>query len=314
MAGTGALLINFVTIEKFMEGNPVLLGTLEIFSAWMLWFALGVWRGNWKLAWILSFLLLGLTFYTIGVNGAILTCIPMLFHRRPLSVWTKPRGMGLIAGVGILFLFILLWGIPRWTAPETTVWRGNELDFPAMGEYLLHLATFPFDAAMRFLPWTFFAWAPFCPALVPLEENPLLSRYLRTLFLGTFVLLWISPFTESKDIFYMIPPLAVLVALNYWIVVRRYGWNLLKVFQLTAMVLLILCTCLFGYLIVPADNLPVFLTENLPRIEDPAFRISALICAASGIFFSLISVIFCMCGTRVWMVILFLSPALILPY
>ena len=112
----------------------------------------------------------------------------------------------------------------------------------------------------------------------------------------------------------MIPPLAVLVALNYWIVVRRYGWNLLKVFQLTAMVLLILCTCLFGYLIVPADNLPVFLTENLPRIEDPAFRISALICAASGIFFSLISVIFCMCGTRVWMVILFLSPALILPY
>ena len=176
MAGTGALLINFVTIEKFMEGNPVLLGTLGIFSAWMLWFALGVWRGNWKLAWILSFLLLGLTFYTIGVNGAILTCIPMLFHRRPLSVWTKPRGMGLIAGVGILFLFILLWGIPRWTAPETTVWRGNELDFPTMGEYLLHLATFPFDAAMRFLPWTFFAWAPFCPALVPLEENPLLSR------------------------------------------------------------------------------------------------------------------------------------------
>ena len=308
------LMLNLISIDKFSDGNPVLLATLGIFSAWMIWFTLGVWQGYWNLTWIISFLLLGIVFYTIGISGVILTVFPMFFHRRPLTVWTKPRDGGFITGLMVLLFFLLLWGIPRWTAPGNVMWRGNEYYLPTIGEYLIHLATFPFDAAFRFLPWTLFAWAPFCPAIVPLDENPLLSRYLRTLFLGTFVLLWLSPFTESRDMFYMVPPLAVLVALNYWIVVRRYGWKLLRVFQILAVTVLILCTGLFSYLLIPQEILPEILFSDLQFLKDSPYWKLSLICSAAGAVFALSAILMCSLGSRVWLVICILSAAVIIPY
>lgn len=314
MVGIGAMLINFVTMEKCFNGNPVLLGTLGVFSAWMVWFAFGVWRANWKLAWLFSLIIAGMTFYAIGFTGLLLIVFPMLFHRRPLTVWAKPRGIGFLLGIGFFLFFLLLWGIPRWTAPEDLAWHRTTVSFPSIGSYCLHLLTFPFDAALRFLPWTLFAWAPFCPAIVPLDDNPLLSRYLRTLFLGTFVLLWLSPLTESRDMFFMIPPLAVLVGINYWIVVRRYGRNLLKFFQFFAVAILILCTAAFSYLLIPFDALPSVLSRFLQSMEDSPYWLPALIGSAAGAVFALTAIFMCMSGTRVWFVITILSATLILPY
>ena len=57
IVGAAVLLINFLTIEKFTDGNPIQLGALGVFSAWMIWYALGIWRCQWKLAWILTFLM-----------------------------------------------------------------------------------------------------------------------------------------------------------------------------------------------------------------------------------------------------------------
>lgn len=314
IVGVAALMVNFITIEKFSDGNPVLLGSLGVFSTWMIWFALGVWRGDWKMAWIFSFLIGGLTFYAIGFTGLILIVLPMLFLRRPLTTWTKPRGIAFYLGLSILVLFILLWGIPRWTAEEEAGWQQTALSFPTIGEYLWHLVSFPFDAAIRFMPWTLFVWAPFCPAIVPLDDNPLLSRYLRTLFLGTFVLLWISPLTQSRDMFFMIPPLAVLLALNYWIVVRRYGWKILKFFQFIAVILVILCAAAACSLLIPSESLPAMLSEPLYGIKhSPLLQIS-LITVTAGLVFALISVVMCARGARIWLTIITLSAAVILPY
>ena len=309
VVGVSALLINFLTIEKFSTGNPVLLGTLGVFSTWIVWYTVGIWRNKWKLAWILSFLLAGLTFYTIGFTGLLLIIFPMLFHRRPLMIWTKPRGKAFLSGVIILILFILLWGIPRWSQPESPVFERTTFVFPSIGDYFIHLLTFPFDAAIRFMPWMLFAWAPFCPALVSLDENPILSRYLRTLFLGTFAILW-----QSRDIFFMIPPLAILVALNYWIVVRRYGWRLLKLSEIASAVLFLFCTAAFCYYLIPREYHPGLITDYLHSVEHSPYRIPGIIASGIGIFLSGTAFIMSLCGARIWLTIIILFGAVVIPY
>ena len=314
IVGLSAWMINFLTIEKFSDGNPVLLGTLCVFSAWMVWYTLGIWRNKWKLAWILTFFICGLTFYTIGFKGLLLIVFPMLFHRRPLTVWTKPRGNAFIAGFLILVLFFLLWGIPRWTAPEPPAWERTAVFLPGIGKYFTQLLTFPFDSAIRFLPWTLFVWAPFCPALLPLDDRPLLSRYLRTVFLGSFIILWLSPTTQSRDLFFILPPLSVLVGMNYWIVVRRYGWKLLKLFEILSLILLIACVAALSYLIIPRDCLPVLITDHLQDLSGSPCRNIGIICSIAGIIFAITAFFMCISGVRVWLTIIVLSGALILPY
>ena len=314
IVGSSVVMLNFLSIEKFSGGNPVMLGTLGVFSAWMVWYALGFWRGKWKLAWITTFLIAGMTFYTLGFTGLIMIIFPMLFHRRPLMIWTKPRGQAFFIGLAILILFVLFWGFPRWTLLNEPVWERTMISFPSAREYFLHLLTFPFDAAISLMPWTLFAWAPFCPAIVPLDENPMLSRYLRTLFLGTFVLLWLSPLTQSRDVFFMIPPLAVLIALNYWIVVRRYGWRLLKLFNFTAVLILLFCAASFMYLIISRDSLPTLVTDMFRDMSDTPYWKLALAGTFLGGIAALTTIFMCLSGERVWLAILMLMSAMILPY
>ena len=314
IVGASVVMLNALSIEKFSDGNPVMLSALEVFSAWMVWYILGFWRGKWKLAWISTFLIAGMTFYTIGFTGLVLIIFPMLFHRRPLMVWTKPRGQAFFIGLAVLITFFLFWGLPRWTLLQEPVWERTMISLPSAKDYLLHLLTFPFDAAIRLLPWTLFVWAPFCPAIGPLDENPMLSRYLRTLFLGTFVLLWLSPLTQSRDIFFMIPPLAVLVALNYWIVVRRYGWRLLKLFNISAVLILLLCAASLLYLIISRDSLPTFITDMFRDMNGSPYRNLAIIGTVLGCIAALTAIFMCVSGERVWLAILMLMSAMILPY
>ena len=314
IVAASVVMLNLLSIEKFSDGNPVMLGALGVFSAWMVWYVLGFWRGKWKLAWIATFLIAGMTFYTLGFTGLVMIIFPMLFHRRPLMIWTKPRGQAFFIGLAVLILFILLWGLPRWTLLQDPVWERTMISFPSAKKYFLHLLTFPFDAAIRLMPWTLFVWAPFCPAIIPLDENPMLSRYLRTLFLGTFALLWLSPLTQSRDMFFMIPPLAVLVGLNYWIVVRRYGWRLLKMFNFSAILILFFCIASFLYLIISRDTLPDFITDMfLDMGKSPYWKL-----AIAGTFLggaaAIAAIFMCMSGERVWLVILMLLAAVILPY
>ena len=314
IVGASAVMLNFLSIEKFSDGTPVLLGALSIFSAWMVWYVLGFWRGKWKQAWIASFAIAGITFYTMGFTGLIMIIFPMVFHRRPLTVWAKPRGQAFFIGLAILIVVILFWGLPRWTLLNEPAWERTMISFPSAKEYFIHLLTFPFDAAIRFMPWTLFVWAPFCPAIVPLDENPMLSRYLRTLFLGIFVFLWLSPLTQSRDIFYMIPPLAALVALNYWIVVRRYGWRLLKFFNICAVLLMLFCAAAFMYLIISRDTLPTIVTDMFQDMtKSPYWKVSLAGTFLGGIA-ALTAIFMSLSGARVWLTILVLSGAMILPY
>lgn len=105
------------------------------------------------------------------------------------------------------------------TVPLESLWWAEN----SFLEYLLKLLCFPVEFAVRLLPWTLIAWVPFCVALQALDETPIFSRYLRTLTIATFGLLWLLPDNDPRDFLFLLGPLSILVGINYELAMRRYG-------------------------------------------------------------------------------------------
>ena len=262
--GTAVMASSLVVVDKCSEGNPVFLSALGIFACWMVWFDLAAWRGRWNFAWIAGGFLAGLTFYSGGWLALFQTVVPMLFLRRPLSLKSKPRGYGFAIALLLILLFVLLWGLPRWYAGYAGAFR-PEVAPPLTGkEYLLQLLLFPFDALIRLFPWSLFLWVPFCPAIITLDRNPLLCKYLRTLFTVLFCILWLTPGTEGREIVLLVPPLAVLIGRNYWIAVRRYGTRYLTLFKGMAWILLA-CSAAAILFYLSTDDILQRFSFHLPR-------------------------------------------------
>ena len=131
--------------------------------------------------------------------------------------------------------------IPRFDLLDTT-------------EYLWHLAAFPWDFALRLFPWLLLAWSPFCVAFQTLDDTPMFSRFLRTLFLANFFFIWIIPLDEVRVWIILIPPLAVMTGLNYELAVRRYGNIFRKLGNIFAAVLLPGAgVLLLGFFLLPSE-------------------------------------------------------------
>ncbi len=223
LAAAAMFLGSNLILEKSVDGDPAMLEVFLLISAQMLFFQYGVRRMNWSMGWIWSLALLSLGFLAGGFWMILLFVFPMFFFRRPLSVKSKFRHIGFLIGIVLLVGTILAWGLPYWTSssavPFGWVWW-NESSFWG---YLLKLLAFPFEFALRLLPWTLIAWIPFCVALQALDETPILSRYLRTLSIATFGLLWILPESDPRDFLFLLAPLSILVGINYDLAMRRYG-------------------------------------------------------------------------------------------
>lgn len=215
-------------LDKGVDGDPATLGAFLLLCAQLMFFQFGVRRTNWSLGWICSLSLLSLGFLAGGGWIILLFIFPMFFFRRPLSVKSKFRKAGFPVGVAILALTVLAWGVPYWTAshavPLDWLWWNDS----SFWEYLWKLLVFPLEFAVRLLPWTLIAWIPFCVALQGLDETPILSRYLRTLVIATFGLLWVLPESDPRDFLYVLGPLSILVGINYDLAMRRYGYRVRK--------------------------------------------------------------------------------------
>ena len=132
-------------------------------------------------------------------------------------------------------------------------------------KYLLQLLQFPGDFIVRFLPWNLFLWAPFCVALQTQDSTPIFSKYLRTIALTTFALLWITPGGKVQDFLYLAAPLSMLCGMYYEAAVTRYAPRLrwlighaggLFIFAV-AMALLFFC-------ILPENTLMMFSELEFP--------------------------------------------------
>ena len=89
---------NMYVFQKAIDGNPFTLAVLFLLLAWLTWYTFGVVHGNWNASWIVSMFFCALAFYTIGWSAIFYFFVPLVFMRRPLSIWKKLQVWGFYAG------------------------------------------------------------------------------------------------------------------------------------------------------------------------------------------------------------------------
>jgi hypothetical protein len=242
-----------IVIEKALDGYPDMLMLFFLTVGWLLWFSFGAGQGNWSVAWIFALFFCGLVFYTNGPLAVLYFVIPLILMRRPLTIWPKLRKPGFFIGLAIFLGFLLLWKMPHLIFARTLPFRYMPMEAKHFYAYLEHLIVFPFDVVVRFFPWSLLAWAPFCVALHPLDRTPIFSRFLRTIFFALFFLLWLSPYSEPRDIMLLAPPLAIMTGLNYWLVIRRYGNFMMKILNFFPWMAMGIGLVIFVFYLAPAN-------------------------------------------------------------
>lgn len=249
-AGAAVMFATLLSADKAVEGYPHMLTVLLIYSGWLLWFYFGQVRLSWNRAWLFAGLFAGLAFYNSGWMALIYFYLPMAFLRRPFTVWSKLKKPGFFGGCAWILFFFFLWLVPRWENAFNVTVSLPTLDFSS---YLWQLIYTPVDIAIRFIPWAFFLYAPFCVALFVLDKNPLFTRYLRLLFYVTLILLWVNPLSKGRDILFLAPALATLAGMNYWIVVRRHGDNLCRLAAFASILLFLTGAGALVFLLLPPE-------------------------------------------------------------
>jgi len=314
-AGAAAAVIVLTTIlagSKAPEGYPQLLSALIVYGGWMLWFYAGFVRSNWNAAWILAGLFAGLAFYSNGLTAVVYFLVPLAFQQRPFTVWTKLRKPGLPAAILIAAVFFFAWLTPtqNWLAVNPAP-PPEAPDFHLL-EYFKDIAIRPFDAAMRFFPWTLMLWAPFCPALIAIERTPLIIKYHRILFVVLSLLIWFNPQTKARDFFYLLPLAAPLAACNYWILVRRYAGKFFALFMILAVVALTLGAAAAAYLLLPQDVFSKFAVGVELPAEKPSVSLLMLAEVAISLAFAAAAILLIRLRRPVWMTYLFVFASFML--
>ena len=314
-AGAAAAVIVLTTVltgAKAPEGYPQLLSTLIVYGGWMMWFYLGFVRSNWNAAWLSVGFFGGLAFYSNGLTAVIYFLVPLAFQQRPFTLWTKLRKPGLPAAILIAAVFFFAWLTPiqNWVA-DNSVSPAEASQFHILG-YLKDIAVKPFDAAVRFFPWTLMLWAPFCPALIAIERTPLLIRYHRILLVALALLIWFNPEAKSRDFFYLLPLAAVLIACNYWILVRRYAGKFFALFMILSVIALAAGAASAAYLLLPEETFREFaIGFSLPE-EKPEVTTLMKFEVALSLLSSSAAILLIWLRRPVWMTYLFVFTAFML--
>jgi 4-amino-4-deoxy-L-arabinose transferase-like glycosyltransferase len=264
-----AVISNCFVFRVGLNGEPDLMGALFLDAAWLGWYRLSRERKRWLYAWLVAHVFVLLAVLTIGLHAILYFYLPIVALRRPIKARRRLLKTEHLLSAAMLLMFVGLW-IALSPSRETAVARFLESFHPegTLGTYLQHIVTFPFLAAFFFMPWTFLVWPAFCVAFRPLEQAPVLGRYLRTIVVSLFLCFWFIPLPEST-LAPLLGPLALLIGVNYDILVRRHGRKLELIPKVLAVVGLGFAAIIFvvGWMHKP----PV-----VPR--DPAVVVSAFLC------------------------------------
>ncbi len=217
------LLGSVLVIDKSSDGFNNWLFILALLGGHLSWYYFAAIRGDWSKAWLAGWTSCAVGFYINGGMAPLFFLGPLIFMRRPLGIFRRLRNTGFALGLGLFGVLFLVWYLPYHFEGVTVAAAYSRAGFLESWDYLEHVLTFPWDFGLRLLPWSLLAWAPFCVAFHTLDETPMFSRFLRTLFITDFFLLWLTPVDEVHDWLILVPPLAIMTGLNYELTVRRYG-------------------------------------------------------------------------------------------
>ncbi len=284
-ACAAAMMISSVlVIDKVPDGFSNSLSALLLLGGHLLWYYFAALHGDWSKAWLIGGVVCAVGFYLSGIAAVIFFLFPLIFMRRPLGIFRHLSNRGMIFGIFLVVLAWLLWYLPYHFENVQKAQVYPQVDFLDISEYLGHLLTFPLDLGLRLLPWAMLAWAPFCVAFQTLDETPMFSRFLRTIFLVNFFLLWILPLEEEHDWIMLVPPLAIMTGLNYALAVRRYGNFYRKLSNVFAGILLPVS----GVVLLAAFLIPAEMLNEIPELARPLdftddFGRVVLGCASGGL-------------------------------
>lgn len=267
VVSAAAMMSCVIVMEKSIDGNPFVTAVFFLLLGWLTWYTYGVVKSNWNLAWIVSSIFCGLAFYTIGWIAIFYFFLPLIFMRRPMTIWKKLNEYGFKIGIVIIIIFVCLWVIPRFALVMQNPFAPENIPNIFPGNYLSSLLTYPLELLWRAMPWTIAFWPAFCVAYYPLDKNPIFSRFLRTIFLTLFAFMWINPLKDSRTIILLLPALSIMCGINYWLLVRRNGFAL-KIILNVLTIIFVLVSFLFLLLFLFPDkiwtnNFFIFLHESL---------------------------------------------------
>jgi hypothetical protein len=254
---------SLVVIDKGMEGYPETLSFFWILCAWLSWFVIGMQRAHWHMAWLISFSFCGLAFYTTGWEALFYFFLPLVFMRRPLSIWSRMNKVGFYSGLTVLVFFVLIWSYPRWIAGHDIPFRNIAHEIREIrGGYFKQLLFFPIDFFLRTFPWIFILLPVFCAAYDNTERNPIFSRFMKTIFFTLFFLSWAIPETNPRKYPLIIIPLAILAGSQYEIFTRRNSLRLNSFLIFISRLIAFVSLCGMIFYIIPSSWIPKFFFLN----------------------------------------------------
>ena len=203
---------------KGIDGVPATMSAFFLLAGQLSFFHFGSRLANWNKAWISSALLWILAFLSGGPAVLLYCIVPIFFLRRPLSVRSKFNAPGFFAACAMLILAV------GWRIFESGYYLQFELlprEFSSW-ENFKNMLVFPLLLPIRFFPCSLLMWLPFCAALQAIDPTPVFSKYLRTVFAVSLVLIWLLPDRPASELFFITGPLAIMTGLNYELGIRRY--------------------------------------------------------------------------------------------
>jgi 4-amino-4-deoxy-L-arabinose transferase-like glycosyltransferase len=222
-----AVIGSVATLRLGLSGEPAMLYALLINAAWLVWYLLSREQHRWLYAWSAGLLLVFLAVLTNGMSALFAFYFPLFMLRRPLKVRRRMLHADHLLPFGLLLIALVGWALLTPGAGEALL--GGLRSFSPEGSfatYLLRLVRFPLLAAAGFLPWLFLVWPAYCVAFQPLEKDPALARFLRTICVSLFLFFWLVPLANANVLLLLVGPMAILCGSNYELLVRRYGRQL----------------------------------------------------------------------------------------
>jgi len=313
VVSAAAMMSSFIVMGKGIDGNPFVTAVFFLLLGWLTWYTNGVVKGDWNLAWITGAIFCTLAFYTIGWIAIFYFFLPLIFMRRPMTIWKKLSNYGFKIGIAIIIIFVSLLVFPRFAVVIQHPFLSEDISNIIPANYLSSLLTYPLELLWRVMPWTIAFWPAFCVAYYPLDKNPIFSRFLRTIFFTLFVFMWISPSKDSRTIILLLPALSILCGINYWLLVRRNGFVLKIILNvLTAIFVLISLFSLLLFLLpncVWTNNFFILLNKSLFKNGVGFFsvyRIMGIIQTAAAAVLG-IGAIYFRKRIKIWLYFLFVS-------
>ena len=223
-----AVMSSGVALRLGTIGETDLLFALLINGAWLVWYALSREKKRWLYAWSASHLIICLAILTAGAKALFFFYFPLVLLRRPLAIRRRLAQADHIVSFLLMTALIVLWifMVPNLLEGVMEFFRVFTPRAAAHG-YVERFLLFPMKTVLGYFPWVFLVWPAFCIAYRPLEKDPVLCRYLRTIVITFFLFFWLIPGGQARMLTPLVGPLSILLGMNYEILVRRHGAQLM---------------------------------------------------------------------------------------